>query len=282
MKRYILLIVLFLALITLTAGCDSTPSQNIKSSEKPVLTLDMIKEKYKTENLGEIIKTYDYGTYMLVEYLNGAHQQRFDLYNLKTGDRDKMPLDSEADVWNFVSGDRIEFKARGINQLNDRKSFPYYIVCTRVGEVIESENDFHYEKIELYKGINEGEEISGNRNGMLCDLKVTLTGLEMEFTHKSGNVEKLYIDDVATQAMKTSYDSANKQFLMELLGVSVSPELLKRQINGKNRYIDSIEIREKEENSLVIVNIKDAVNSYTVETDQDEFPWIRIKFKNSN
>lgn len=282
MKRYILLIVLFLALITLTAGCDSTPRQNIKSPEKQVLTLDMIKEKYRIENLGEIIKTYDYGNYMLVEYLNGAHQQRFDLYNLKTGDRDKMPLDSEADVWNFVSGDRIEFKARGINQLNDRKTFPYYIVCTRVEEVIESENDFHYEKIELYKGINEGEEISGNRNGMLCDLKVTLTGLEMEFTHKSGNVIDLYIDDVATQAMKTSYDSANKQFLMELLGVSVSPELLKRQIDGKNRYIDSIEIREKEENSLVIVNLKDAANSYTVETDQDEFPWIRIKFKNSN
>lgn len=91
MKRYILFLILSLVIITSLVGCKASKDTNptVSSTTKDVskdasvLTLEKIKEKYKIENIGQIIKTYDYKNYILVEYLNEVSMQCFDLYNLK-------------------------------------------------------------------------------------------------------------------------------------------------------------------------------------------------------
>lgn len=285
MKRYILLITLSLAIITSTVGCktNNDTKANVSSVTKAssVLTLDKIKEKYKNEGIGEIVRTYDYKNYILVKYLNVNSMQCFDLYNLETGDRDILSVGSEAEIFSFASGDRLELKATGLDQFSGIKGFPYYIVCNRVEEVTGSENDFHVGKRVLYKRINEEEEFGVKRDGMLSDLKVTLTGFEMEFGPQKCKEMEFYAGSVTIQAMKTSYDKAKNQFLIELINTTVSPEMLKKAIGEQNRYIDSIEVRENGSNSLITVNLKDTCKFYTAELEQAEFPRVRFIFKES-
>ncbi|MDF2671818.1 MAG: hypothetical protein K0R09_83 [Clostridiales bacterium] len=296
MKRHTILFILTLALITFLTSCssilfskknnkniDSTVSSVTKevSKDVSVLTPEKIKEKYKTENIGEIVEIYDYKNYILVQYVNESSKQCFDLYNLETGDRDILSVGSEAEIFNFSSGDHIELKATGLDQFSGIKGFPYYIVCNRVEEVTGRENDFHVGKRELYKQINEEEEFGVKRDGMLSDMKVTLTGFEMEFAPQKGKEMEFYAGSVTTQAMKTSYDNITNQFLIELISTTVSPEMLKKEIEEQNRYIDSIEVKEKGANSLVIVNLKDTGKLYTAEWEQDEFPRVRFIFRSS-
>lgn len=297
MKRHILLSILSLTLITFFVSCEINPfssnnNQNIKpaassdtkevSNDVPVLTLDKIREKYKNESIGEIIKTYDYSNYILVEYMNGAYQQRFALYNLKTGDRDIMPLDSEANVFDFSSGDRIVFKALGINQLNGHKYFPYFITCSRVEEITGSEYDFYSISRDLYKPISEEVEFGVKSGEMISDLKVTLTGFEMEFSPQKGKEGTFYADYTTIPVMRTSYNSDKNQFLVELISTSISPELLKKAFKEQNRYINSIEFQEKGLNSLVIVNLKETGKFYSAVSNQYEyveFPSVRFIFR---
>lgn len=87
-------------------------------------TMEKIKEKYTTENIGKVVDISTYQNYVLVEYSNdSAISQGFDLYNLKTGDRDIMPLNSKARVFQFASSDYIVFESDGVNPLNGHRFF---------------------------------------------------------------------------------------------------------------------------------------------------------------
>lgn len=289
MKRHILILFLSLALSISLVSCKSglftsNKGQDINSpvvydtKEASALTLEKIMEKYKNENLGEIIQTYDYKNYILVKYVDERSRQCFDLYNLETGDRDILSEGIEAEIFRFASGDQIELKSNGFNQFSGQKDFPYYIVFTRVKEVPGSEYDFHSGKRTLYKRISEEEEFGVKRDGMLQDLRVTLTGFEIEFAPQSGKEAEFYAGNVTIQAMKTSYDSTKNQLLIEIINTTVSPELKKR-IEEQNRYIRSIGVKEIGSDSLITVNLKDTCKFYTAELEQDEFPRARFIFK---
>lgn len=295
MKRYFLLPILTLSLVIFLSGCklnpfskESTRNVETQTSSKtgeatkdaPVLSLEGIQDKYKSENLGEIIMTYDYKNYILVKYMNENSRQCFDLYNLNTGDRDVLVEGIEADIFSFASGDRIELKSNGFNQFSGQKDFPYYMVFTRVEEIKGSIHDFKMGKRRLLKGINEEEEFGVKRDGMLQDLKVTLTGFEMEFGPQKGKEMEFYAGNVTIQAMKTSYNSTKNQFLIELINTTISPDL-KKKIEEQNRYIKSIEVKEMGLNSLIIVNLKDICKFYTAELEQDKFPRTRFIFEES-
>lgn len=295
MKRYFLLFVLTLSLITFLSGCKSNPfskggTRDIEtqagsgigetSKDAPVLTLEGVQKKYKTENLGEIIMTYDYKNYLLVKYVDQNSRQCFDLYNLNTGDRDILVEGIEADIFSFASGDNIILRSNGCDQFSGQKDFPYYMVFTRAEEIKGSVYDFKMGKRELFKRINGEEEFGVKRDGMLQDLKVTITGFEMEFGPQKGKEMEFYAGNVTIQAMKTSYDSSKDQFQVELINTNVNHEL-KKKIGEQNRYIKSIEVKEIGSNSLIIVNLKNTCNFYTAELEQDEFPRARFIFKES-
>lgn len=293
MKRYIFIIILSLALITFFAGCESISaskdnSQNIKSTEGSVLTLEDIEEKYKTENLGEIVEISNFGgNYVIVEYLPGGDGHWFDLYNLKTGDRDIMPLDCpNASLHSFGSNpDGVIFEADGVSPGNGHKYFPYYIICTRAEEVTGSEHDFHMQTRDLYKPIDEGLEFGVKSNEMIKDLKGTLSGFELQFAPQEGKEAEFYAGYATIPVMKTSYNSSKNQFMIELISTTVSIDLLKKPFNEQNMYIDSIEMKESGSNTLILVNLKDNVKFYNAKHDQDEFgnfPSVRFTFRNSS
>lgn len=278
-------------------GCTSEPSsskynqdtgQPVSTNDtsvqnkKAALTIEKIKEKYTGGGLGKIVNTYDYRNYILVEYLNPSNIQCFDLYNLETGDRDIMELGCNAKVFDFSSGDRVVFESDGTNQRDGIKLFPYYLTYTRIKEITGSENDFSCDRRDLYKLLDEGVEFGVKENEMISDLKVTLTGLELEFAPQKGKEGEFFAGDAAIPVMKTSYDRNKNQFTIELFSTSISPELLRKAFKEQNHYINSVQIKEKGSNSLVMINFKDAAKYYTAQScNVEEFPYINFIFKSS-
>jgi hypothetical protein len=266
-------------------SADSADSADKAVSEgATVLTLENIKERYTEEGLGKFVETYDYKNYILIEYLNPAGYQCFDLYNLQTGDRDVMLLGCNAEVFNFSSGDSITFKSDGTHQMSGRRYFPYYAVYTRAKEITGNETDFRYGKRELYKPISEGVEFGGGKNcESILDLKVTLMGLEIAFAPQKGREGEFYAGNIDMPVMKTSYDQNKNQLIIEVVDTLVNQELLKKQFREQNKYIDSVQIREKGLNSSVIITLKDDAKYYTAENgNSEEFPYVRFIFKKSN
>lgn len=256
---------------------NSTDKDSTKVTTK--LTIEKIIERYTEEDLGKFVKTYDYKNYILVEYLNPAGYQCFDLYNLETGDRDVMMLGNNAQVFNFSSGDTIEFKSDGTHQMSGHKYFPYYAVYTRAEEITESENDFHYVERELYLPINEDVEFGVKDCEIVSDFKVTLTGLELEFATQKGKETEFYAGNIDIPVMKTSYDQNKNQFTIELINTSIDRELLRKVFIEQDRYINSVQFKEKGSNSLVIINLKDMAKYYTAEIDHAEgFPYVKFTF----
>lgn len=300
MKKYLSLLIISLSFTALFIGCkpEYSSTKNGQDVKQPVaadtkessqnvsgITLEKIKEKYTNENLGKIVKTYDYSNYILVEYLNTANIQCFDLYNLKTGDRDVILMESTAKVFNFSSGDRIVFESDGTNQANGHKYFPCYITCYRAEEVTGNENDFYMKSSDLYRPIGEKVEFGVKDNEMISDLKITLTGFELQFSAQKGKEGSFYADYTTIPVIKTSCGQNKNQFLLELFNTSVSPELLKKAFKEQNRYIDSLEVKEKGSNSMIVINLKDTGKFYTAKFEHgenDDFPSVRFIFRSSN
>lgn len=175
MKRYVFLFILSLALILLLAGCELKPvskdkDKNAKPSGEYLLNREMIKEKYTTEGLGEFVEASNFGDYVMIEYLVGGDNHFFDLYNLKTGDRDIMPLDCPNASLHSFGPNGVVFHSDGVSPGNGHRYFPYTIICTRVEEVTGREHDFYAERRELYKPIDEGVEFGVKSDEMVSDL----------------------------------------------------------------------------------------------------------------
>ncbi|NGX96102.1 MAG: hypothetical protein G4V63_13030 [Candidatus Afipia apatlaquensis] len=297
MRKHLIFLVMCAFFTLCLIGCTSgpSPSKNNQDTQqsantndkgtqinKAALTVEKIKEKYTSGGLGKIANMYDYRNFILVEYLNPSNIQCFDLYNLETGDRDVMELGCNAKVFDFSSGDRIVFESDGTNQMDGQKLFPYYITYTRAKEVTGSENDFSCGMADLYKLIDEEVEFGVKENEMISDLKVTLTGLELEFAPQKGKEGEFYSGSTAIPVMKTSYDQNKNQFVIEVFSTSISPELLRKAFKEQNRYIKSVQFKEKGSNSSVIINLKDSAKYYTAESCNDEeFPYVNLIFRNS-
>lgn len=297
MKRHLTFLIMIMFFALYLTGCNSKPFPVNKNqdTQTPVdsadkegqndssaLTVEKIIEKYTDENLGKLVKTYDYKNYILVEYLNTSDIQCFDIYNLETGDRDVMLLGCNAEVFNFSSGDRIVFKSDGTIQQTGEKYFPYYLTCYRAKEINGGEDDFHYGRTDLYKSINEEVEFGVKSNEMICDLKVTLLGLELAFAPQKGKEADFYAGSTTIPVMKTSYEGNKNQFVTEIYSTSISPELLTKEFKEQNSFIDSVQIKEKGLNSLVIIKLKESAKFYTAEHGNSEnFPYVKFIFKSN-
>jgi hypothetical protein len=117
---------------------------------------------------------------------------------------------------------------------------------------------------------------------MISDLKVNLMGLELAFAPQKGKEGEFNAGNQTIPVMKTSYDQNKNQFIIELISTSINPELLRKEFKEQNSYIDSVQIKEKGLNALVIVKLKDSAKFYTAEHGNSEnFPYVKFIFKSN-
>ena len=272
----------FCIIIFLITGCAYENNEAVSdvntSSNK--LTIEDINKLYSN---GEIINITSYESdYVLVESSEGE-QPMFELFNLKNGDRDIMPIGHYyASLEKIQSKNSITFTTTGKNALNSRMNFPFTINCIRNEENPISNTDFVCQYGDKYLNISDSIEFGGKGSEALSDLRITLQGIEMLFEPIVGKEAEFYAADTTIPVTETSYLMESNQFVISFHDAKISKYIKNKDIVcEENNFIHKIELREKGENIIVVVTIKDEAKLYNVKTGQigdKHLPFVNFSF----
>jgi len=277
MNKYQKLIVIFMLMIGIyiilainstkeapdTIGISNEKDNIVTDSQK--ITIDEIKQNYEGREIINIIEFKN--KYVLVESREAGIASGFDLYNLETGDRDILPIGT-----NYVQLDRIDdenrmiFLADGRNNLNSERGFPFYIVCSRGEENVSSDSDFIATYQTKYFNVNEVVEFGNKSNEVIADIRITLDGIEILFESVEGKEAEFYAGTTMIPRTKTAYDEDAHQLIITFEETNIGEKIYDLTLREENYYIDSIQVIEENNDSKVIIRLKDSAKYYTAKT----------------
>lgn len=253
-----------------------------KNNDK--LTLDDVKSKYTGGENGQIVNVTTYNQFALIEYINSANLHCYDWYNLKTGDKDILPIyGNNAKLEGIKNENDIWFTTDGVCTLNGHRYFPAIIRCYRAQEVTGYDGDFHMLINNLYMKIDQQFNMGVKSNETIADIKVSLKGVEVLFEPMKGKEDTFYAAYTTVPPTKTSYDIAKNRFIIEFQNTNIDKAYNKSKINEQNRYLSSIDIKRDGLNTILTINLKDTAKYYTIdfthlEPGIDDFPCLQFNF----
>lgn len=237
-----------------------------KSTTENKLTIEGIKAKYTGGDSGKIVNIITYGSkYILVEYsTDDTLGHCFDFYNLKTGDKDTLPIyELHVKLDKIINENDIRFIWDGTNNIEAHKSFPGIVECLRGQEVTGYDGEFYQVIQRYYLPVDQGVEVGVKFYETIADLNVSLKGVEVLFEPMKGHEGYFDADYVSVPVSKTSYDRAKNQFVIEFKNTDIDNKLNISKINGQNRYLSSISIKKSGSNAILTINLKDTAKYYT-------------------
>ena len=294
MKRKILFLVLILVLSTIFNGCtdenkklaNTIPNEKVNAINQDTykLTIDEIKKKYKEDKILDINQFKD--GYVLIESMKETVGNRFDLYNLKTGEMDTLPKSpfGLASLEKVINENYFILLSDGKDGDGPLTKFPYMIRCIRIKNDLNKNDNF----IALYEGKYFNLDVpvqSGSKEyDVMSDVKVTLDGLQVLFNPIKGNELGFYTDATDIPPTKTSYDNNKRQITFEI-GTDQLGEKLKgmKKVNlDDNQFMSSYEINQKDNKIYLVVGIKDLTKEYMViikKLPDDQLPYFSVTFR---
>lgn len=187
-------------------------STKTKLRDNNVLTLDNIKQNYKTKPIKSIKQFSSH--YVLVNIVED-NKDLFEVYNLKTGDRDILPtLPYKVTISKIFDENKIEFLANGESYESSNTTFPFKIICTRNVENVKSNFDFITSYESLYLNAEENVTLGRNVKSVINEINLLLNGLEILF----GPANK---DDIGHFSDVTNIPLINTQYIKEILLVMI-------------------------------------------------------------
>jgi hypothetical protein len=274
MRKAILILVMIITILPFS-GCtdESKKTINTKSIEQTdthiqdayKLSLDDINRRYTDSKILNIQNIKQ--EHVLVESQQDTFANRFDLYNLKTGNMDTLPTMLE-----FVTLEKIEnenyfvFLASGRNSESPFSQFPFTIKCIRIKNDIGSNDNFTVVYEDKYLSLDESAQAGSKEGSIMSDLNITFEGFEVLFKPLKGKEVGFYADATDIPPTKTSYDKSTKKLTFEIgtqyLGESLKGR--KKVITNDNQYISSYEIIQKDNKIYLVVGMRDSAKRYFV------------------
>jgi len=287
-KRLLFLtIVLVLGLSIIFYGCtNDSKKASSTTNDKPVfkLTIDKIKKKYtdtKIKDIKNIGKEF-----VIVESQKDTFANRFDVYNLRTGDMDSLPTGAE-----FVTLDKIEnenyfvFLSSGKNSESPFSSFPYLIKCVRIKNDVKQNDDYIALKEDKYFPLDASVQAGSKGEDVMSDITVALDGLEVLFKPMKGKEQEFYADAADIPPTKTSYNKDKKELVFEIGTNQLDNKLLgeKAVRIENNQYMSSYEIQQKDNKIYLVIAVKDTLKEYMAKIKRlpDGLPYLAVEFKNN-
>lgn len=283
MKRFALFLILITLMgsFTILGGCSDKSAVSITSQEKPKLTIDEIKKKYTDTHIKDIRSIGD--NYILVESQQETLSNRFDLYNLSTGDMDTMPKGDE-----FVTLERIENEnyivllSSGKNSESPFTKAPYLINCIRIKNEIDKADDFIALSEDKYLPLDYSIELGSKAETQITDMKVDFDGVEVLFGAIKGNEVGFYADDTDIPPIKTYYDKDKNQFTFEINCRELSDKVkaAKKATLSDNQYISAYEISRSDDKFYLSLTLKDTAKQYLFKIVKlpDGTPYFKVSF----
>lgn len=282
MKRLIIIITIVwgLFLIGCTNGEMEVGRVDNSEDEGYKLSMEDINANYNDNIIN--ITTYK-EKYVLVESSEETFANKFELYNLETGDRDVLPTNPY-----YVKLDKIEnentfiFLADGRNHISPHHEFPFELECVRYDQVANREDDFKMIRRPVYYKLDESVTFGSKDKEIVTDIRVTLEGIQVLFGPMEGYEMDFYAGDTMLPEIETSFSKDKNQFILRLNDVKKGKKLDSENYKQSNYFIESIEIQEKDDHCLIILQMKESAQFYygnREDTLQDKgYPYLELKF----
>lgn len=262
----------------------NTPSeqQNTTSNSKTVkLTLDEIKKKYtdtkikNIQNIGE--------EYVLVESQQDTFANKFDIYNLKTGQMDTLPtMPDIVTLEKVVNENYFVFLSSGKNSESPYGNFPYLVSCIRVKSDINKNDNFISLQDDKYFNLDYSVQSGSKEGSLMSNLNVTFDGLEVLFEPVKGKESHFFVDSTDIPPTKISYNKEKKQIIFEIGTNQLSSKLnnMKKVSIANNEFMSSYEITKKDNKIYLAVTVSDSVKTYMVKTKKlpNQLPYFAVVF----
>lgn len=283
MKRFALFLLLIMLIGASVAfgGCSDKSTLPVTNKEKPKLTIDEIKKKYIDTNIKNIQNFGD--NYVLVESQQETLANRFDLYNLSTGDMDTMPKGDE-----FVTLERIENEnyivllSSGKHSESPFAKAPYLLKCIRVKNEIDKADDFIALSEDKYLPLDYSIELGCKAETQITDMKVNFNGIEVLFVAVKGKEAELFADDTDIPPTKTYYDKDKNQLAFEIncRGISDKVKAARKATLPDNQYISAYEISQRDDKFYLNLILKDTAKQYLFKIIKlpDGTPYFQVSF----
>lgn len=284
-----MIILFMLAILFFSMSCTAVNNKRTNTSENNEisklsnykLTIEDVKKTYTEEKILNIVQVND--EYVLVESQRETCVNIFELYNLKTGDKDIMPTRTE-----FVTLEKIEnenyivFLSSGKNSESAFGTFPYYIRCIRTKNDVKSTDDFIALIEDKYYKLSYSVSSGSKECDLLSDIIVTLDSIQVLFKPIPGQEAQFFAANTDIPVMRTYYVEDKNQMIIEMKKTQVSDIFKEKKeiLTGKNRYIDSIRVVQDKENVKLIIDLEDYTREYITKVKRvPEGCFFEIRFK---
>lgn len=256
--------------------------QGIASNSKKLkLTLDEIKKKYSNTKIMNIQSIGEEN--VLVESQQDTFANKFDIYNLKTGDMDTLPTAPEfVMLEKVVNENYFIFLASGKNSESSIGIFPHLISCIRVKSDTNKSDDFTSFNEDKFFNLDYPIQSGSKEDSLMSNLNVTFDGLEVLFEPVKGRETQFYAGSSDIPPTKVSYNKDKKQIVFEIETSHLSEKLsnMKKVIIDNNEFMSSYEITEKNNKIYLAVTTTNSVKTYMVKTKQlpNGLPYFTVEF----
>lgn len=291
---YIAFICIILVFISYSFGSRNKIKTSAKEQAKAAilldsnLTIEEIKKKYP-ENEIKSIKNIG-NDYVLVESEKETFANRFDLYNLKTGNVDTLPTGFE-----YVTIQKIEnenffiFLASGRNSESPFKQFPYLINCFRIKNDAGMYNSFTDIREDKYFDLTEAVQAGSKSGSIMSDMNISFDGLEVMFKPQKGMESGFYADASDIPPTGTTYDKNKNQMTIQFETDKLGENLKTGIFNtDNNQFISSYDLDKRDNKIILILSLRDTAKKYIAHIQRlpngnrtDGFPVLKMEFKGS-
>lgn len=285
------LLLLSISIFLFSCTPESSKSVNLTNTEQTStkesvtkMTLDEIKGKYSDSDV-KIKQIQNIGKeWVLVQSQKETFADRFDIYNLETGDMDIIQGGFEfVTLEKIVNENYFVFLSSGKNSESIFGSFPHNINSVRIKSELNADDDFVSFNQDKYFDLAYSVNAGSKEDDVLSDIIVTLDGFEVLFEPQKGKEVYFYADATDIPPTRTLFDKDKKQMTFELTSNHIGSKLKNKQkINVKgNQFMSSLEINLKDNKTYIVVGIKDPTKEYMIKKNNlpDQLPYFSVSFR---
>lgn len=246
------------------------------------LTIEKIKENYK-----EILSLEEFNDhYVLVQYKQEYDGTGFDLYNLKTGNKDVVATNGFSKLIKIINENEFLFLESGKAIDSSYWTTPYYLRCTRAKEVANTEGSFKAVVEPAFFNIDERIVFGDKDSDMISQVDSSRDLLSVIFSPVLGKEIMFFADYSNVPVTSTSYIKDKSQLVLEFKDCEIDEKL----INVKHDIIDNeyisgykiIKVSKDSKDSKLIIDLKSTSKAYkcSIEDVSNGLVKLDIKFLN--
>lgn len=255
-----------------TAATPSVPGK---------LNAEEIKKKYtdtkvkSIQNIGE--------DFALVESQQDTLANKFDIYNLVTGDVETLPtMPDFVTLEKAVNENYFIFLASGKNSESPFGNFPHLISCIRVKNDANKEGNFIRLEEDKYYNLDYSVQAGSKEGTLMSNVNVSFDGLEVLFEPVKSKELEFYADATDIPPTKTTYNKDSKQIVFEIGTNQLSEKLkgMKKVKIDNNQVMSAYEITQKDNKIYLALTVSDSVKTYNVKIKRlpNGLPYFTVVF----